>query len=155
MLLLLLPLARVAAQISEIEQIFRSHNNDYVQYTSIVRNYDTKYNVLSQYGYFTNEPRADTIKGYSSFVIQNTNTGVIKRIFDLPKGYQVNDVRFVPNAVTTTANSPSKRTSRHNRTVAKTKKPSTKRMAFFLLWRDYSSTTLCVAVPCAQTVLTT
>lgn len=90
-----LPFLRLAAQISEIEQIFRSHDNDYVQYTSIVRNYDTKYNVLSQYGYFNNETRADTIKGYSSFMIQNTNTGVIKHIFDLPKGYQVNDVRFV------------------------------------------------------------
>lgn len=95
LLLLLLPFLRLAAQISEIEQIFRSHNNDYVQYTSIVRNYDKEHNVLSQYGYFTNTNRADTIKGYSSFMIQNTTTGVIKHIFDLPKGYQVNDVRFV------------------------------------------------------------
>lgn len=95
MLLILFPFTRLEAQISEIEQIFRSHNNDYVQYTSIVRNYDKEHNVLSQYGYFTNETRADTIKGYSSFMIQNTTTGVIKNIFDLPKGYQVNDVRFV------------------------------------------------------------
>lgn len=63
LLLLFLPFIRLAAQISEIEQIFRSHNNDYVQYTSIVRNYDKEHNVLSQYGYFTNETRADTIKG--------------------------------------------------------------------------------------------
>ncbi len=61
-----LPFLRLAAQISEIEQIFRSQNDDYIQYTSIVRNYDTVHNVLMQYGYFTNANRADTIKGYSS-----------------------------------------------------------------------------------------
>ena len=93
LLILILPFLRLAAQISEIEQIFRSP--DYVQYTSIVRNYNETYNVLTQYGYFTNAPRADTIKGYTSFMIQNTTTGDIKHIFDLPKGYKVNDVRFV------------------------------------------------------------
>ncbi len=95
-LFLLLSFLRMTAQISEKEQIYRSTNTvTYKQYTSIVRNYDDKYNVLMQYGYSINEGFSDTIKGRSSFMIQNTNTGDIVHLFDLPKGYQVNDVRFV------------------------------------------------------------
>lgn len=90
-----LPSLRLMAQISEIEQIFRSPHNDFVQYTSIVRNYNSDHNVLMQYGHFSNANPVDTIKGYSSFMIQNTATGDITQIVDLPKGYQVNDVRFV------------------------------------------------------------
>lgn len=96
MLLLFLPIVRIAAQISEIEQIFRSPNG-YVQYTSIVRNYDDNYNVIMQYGYFSNSTNTnnDSIRGHSSFMIQNTNSGDITHIVGLPGGYQVNDVRFV------------------------------------------------------------
>lgn len=95
-LLFFLPIVRIAAQISEIEQIFRSPN-DYVQYTSIVRNYNDKYNVIMQYGYFSNSTNTnnDSIRGHSSFMIQNTNSGDITHIVGLLGGYQVNDVRFV------------------------------------------------------------
>lgn len=80
---------------SEIEQVIRSSSNLYVQYTSIVRNYDKEHNVLMQYGYYTNLVTTDTIKSRSSFMIQNTNTGDITQIVNLPLGYKVNDVRFV------------------------------------------------------------
>lgn len=94
-LMMLIPFLRSVAQISEIEQIYRSSNHNYIQYTSIVRNYDSIYNVLMMYGWYTNTIYDDSIKAHSSFMVQNTNTGYIEHIVNLPKGYQVNDIRFV------------------------------------------------------------
>lgn len=93
-----LPVLRTFAQVSEWEKVFRSSNNEYLQYTSIVRNYDVNHNVLVQYGRYTAEPiypTVDSIRSSSSFLIQNTNTNDITHIVTLPVGYQVNDVRFV------------------------------------------------------------
>lgn len=97
MLFFFLPFARIAAQISEIEQVFHSTTDYYEQYTSIARNYNDKYNVLMQYGQYQNVYYGDddSIRGFSSFMIQNTSNGDITHIVDLPRGYQVNDVRFV------------------------------------------------------------
>lgn len=94
-IMIFIPLSRLAAQVSEDVQVLRSTNNNYVQYTSLVRNYDEETNVLMQYGYFTNEAFTDSIKAHSAFMIQNTNTGSISHIVNLPHGYKVNDVRFV------------------------------------------------------------
>ena len=87
----------VTAQISESEYVIRSSTNKYKHYSSLVRNYDKGHNVVMQYGYFTNvvSITGDSIKGYSSFLIQDINTGDVMHIVDLPWGYQVNDVRFV------------------------------------------------------------
>lgn len=95
MLISFLPLLRLSAQISDIEKIYRSSNDGYVHYTSIVRNYKGNINVLMQYGYFTNVLFVDSVKGRSSFLIQNASTGDVTHIVSLPKGYKVNDVRFV------------------------------------------------------------
>ena len=84
-------LFRLSAQISEIEQIFCQYSEEYVPYTSIVRNYDDKHNVLMMYGHYSNVVYTDSITGRSSFVIQNTATGALEHLFDLPLGYQVND----------------------------------------------------------------
>ena len=92
-LFVLTPFVKLSAQNSEIERIFRSAN--YIQYKTIVRNYSDTINVLMQYGYSINTVYEDSIKASSSFMIQNTITGDITHIVDLPKGYQVNDVRFV------------------------------------------------------------
>ena len=97
-LFLLLPIIKTGAQVSEWENIFRSSNNEYIQYTSIVRNYDVNHNVIAQYGRYTAEPinpTDDSSRSSTSFLIQNTSTGDITHIVTLPVGYQVNDVRFV------------------------------------------------------------
>ena len=91
----LLQLFSLSAQISEIEQIFCQYSEEYVPYTSIVRNYDDKHNVLMMYGHYSNVVYTDSITGRSSFVIQNTATGALEHLFDLPLGYQVNDIKFV------------------------------------------------------------
>lgn len=89
------PFAWLSAQISETERIYHSTQNVYKQHTSIVRNYDNLHNVLMQYGCYPSMGYADTAVSSSSFMIQNTSTGDITNLFDLPRGYQVNDVRFV------------------------------------------------------------
>ena len=94
-LLSCLPLLRLSAQISELEQVLHAPNDDYIHYTSIVRNYNDSINVLMKYGHFVNEVAPDSSIGSCVFMIQNTNTGVINRIVKLPKGYQVNDIRFL------------------------------------------------------------
>ena len=97
-LFMFLPVLRTFAQVSEWEKVFHSSNNEYLQYTSIVRNYDVNHNVLAQYGRYTAEPiypTDDSSRCSTSFLIQNTSTGNITHIVTLPVGYQVNDVRFV------------------------------------------------------------
>lgn len=90
-----LQLFSLSAQISEIEQIYGPYSDEYTLYTTIVRNYNDKYNVLMKYGSYANVVYTDSIKGRSAFMIQNTSTGDIVHIVDLPLGYQVNDIRFV------------------------------------------------------------
>ena len=90
-----LQLFSLSAQISEIEQIYAPYSDEYTLYTTIVRNYNDKYNVLMKYGSYANVVYTDSITGRSSFMIQNTSTGDIVHIVDLPLGYQVNDIRFV------------------------------------------------------------
>ncbi len=90
-----LQLFSLSAQISEIEQIYGPYNDEYTLYTTIVRNYNDKYNVLMKYGSYANVVYTDPITDRSSFMIQNTSTGDIVHIVDLPLGYQVNDIRFV------------------------------------------------------------
>ena len=85
----------LSAQISEIEQIFCQYSDEYVPHTSIVRNYDDKHNVLMSYGHYTNVVNYDNITECSIFMIQNTSTGAIEHLFDLPFGYKVNDIKFV------------------------------------------------------------
>lgn len=94
-LLALMPLLKLTAQQSETELIFRSTSNSYEQLSSIVRNYDVTTNVIMQYGHFTSAGSQNVLRDGSSFMIQNTTTGGITHIFDLPNGYQVNDVQFV------------------------------------------------------------
>lgn len=91
----LMPFVRLSAQISEIEQIFCQYSDEYVPHTSIVRNYDDKHNVLMSYGHYSNVVNYDNITERSIFMIQNTSTGVIEHLFDLPFGYKVNDIKFV------------------------------------------------------------
>ena len=90
-----LQLFSLSAQISEIEQIYGPYSDEYTLYTTIVRNYNDKYNVLMKYGSYANVVYTDPITDRSSFMIQNTSTGDIVHIVDLPLGYQVNDIRFV------------------------------------------------------------
>ena len=90
-----LQLFSLSAQISEIEQIYGPYSDEYTLDTTIVRNYNDKYNVLMKYGSYANVVYTDPITDRSSFMIQNTNTGDIVHIVDLPLGYQVNDIRFV------------------------------------------------------------
>ena len=94
-LFVLMPFVRLSAQISEIEQIYGPYSDEYTLYTTIVRNYNDKYNVLMKYGSYANVVYTDPITDRSSFMIQNTSTGDIVHIVDLPLGYQVNDIRFV------------------------------------------------------------
>ncbi|MBQ6955681.1 MAG: hypothetical protein IJP80_03600 [Bacteroidales bacterium] len=91
----LLPVLDLSAQISELEEVLVSSSGNYIHYTSVVRNYNDTINILMQYGRFQTDMATDSAVGHCTFYTQNTNTGVITRLFDLTRGYKVNDVRFV------------------------------------------------------------
>lgn len=90
-----LPFIRLSAQVSEVEKIYVSNSNNYIHYTSVVRNYNDTINILMSYGHAENESATDSAVGHCTFYTQNTNTGEIKRLFDMRRGYKVNDIRFV------------------------------------------------------------
>ena len=91
----LLPVLDLSAQISELEEVLVSSSGNYIHYTSVIRNYNDTINILMQYGRFQTDMATDSAVGHCTFYTQNTNTGVITRLFDLTRGYKVNDVRFV------------------------------------------------------------
>jgi len=67
----------------------------YRSYETVVRNYNSDYNIVMDYGEDPGGVNPPHIITYSSFYIQKTNTGTLTHLFRLPFGYNVHDVRFV------------------------------------------------------------
>lgn len=95
LLLAFLPMIRLSAQVSEVEEVLVSTSNDFIHYSSVVRNYNDTINILMLYGRSQNDVASDSAVGHCTFYTQNTNTGEIKRLFDMPRAYKINDIRFV------------------------------------------------------------
>ncbi len=63
---------------------------------TIVRNYDNNYIIISDYGFDPDGPTPNNpVVEYTAFYIQNIATGTLTRLFKMPYGYDVHDVRFV------------------------------------------------------------
>ena len=63
---------------------------------TVVRNFNDKYIIISDYGFDPDGPTPNEhVVNYTTFYIQNIESGVLTKLFKMPYGYDVHDVRFV------------------------------------------------------------
>ncbi len=71
-------------------------SNSYFTTETVVRNYNDTFNIISSCGEDPSAPTTNPIVWeYTDFFIRDNSTGSLARLFSLPVGYTVHDIRFV------------------------------------------------------------